>query len=146
MVAKNIAVALFGVFFIMLAIFSTKSFADEDKSKKARHSFKNKILNEIPYSDEMKDVWELVDGDTNLYFDDLRADRRNKGIKYTTDSLPLIGKVDGVEFQFRVGDENEFSFKSETTPFIGKIKGLSYKGSTSNENSKISVRYTIALD
>jgi hypothetical protein len=121
--------------------------AGEKKAKDMEKNFKDRVLSKIPYSEEMEYAWDIVDGDIDLLsVQGLRGDRRNKGLRYTTDSLPFIGSVDGMEFQFKAGDTNEFSFKSDVTPFVGRVDGLSYKAYTNTDNSAIYARYTISLD
>lgn len=112
----------------------------------SENDFKNRLMNEIPYGENLKHMWDVVDGDVDLHFTGLRADRRNRGLSYTTNYIPLMGDVDGIEMKFDAGKTNEFSLKSNITPFVGKVKGLSVRGSTTNEDSKVSARYTIALD
>lgn len=112
----------------------------------ADENLKNKILKRIPYQNEAKYAWEVIDGDVDLYFTGLRADRGNKGIEYTTNSLPFMGDVNGFELKFEAGENNKISFKSDVLPFIGRMEGLSFKGATGEEGSHISARYTIALD
>lgn len=115
-------------------------------SKKMETSFKQKVMDTIPYSEDIKYMWDVVDGDVDLHFAGLRGDRRNQGLKYTTDTLPFVGQVDGMELQFKAGSDNGLFFKSDKMPLIGRVKGLSYKGALSNSDSAFFARYTIALD
>lgn len=116
------------------------------KSKKDKEEWEDKILAMLPQGDRLKHMWEVVDGDVNLYFKGLRFDRGNKGVTYKTKTLPLIGEMDNTELKFEAGEDNKLSFKSSTVPFIGDIEGLSFRGSTGNKGSRISARYTISLD
>lgn len=120
---------------------------DKYKSKLMdQDDFEEKILDKIPYGHGFRKVWNVVDGDVDLYVTGLRADRRNKGVKYKTDKIPLIGTVDGLDLQFDAGERTEFSFESSHIPFAGKLEGFSFKGATGNKGSRISARYTIAFD
>jgi len=141
---------ILGVFYsIILCMPPTICVANEkrNKAKTMGKNFKEKVMDTVPYSEELEQTWNIIDGDVDLMgIQGLRGDRKNKGLEYKTNALPLIGEVDGVEFKFKTGDKNEFSFKSQITPFIGDIKGLSYRGYTNTNNSAIFARYTIALD
>jgi len=56
----------------------------------------------------------------------------------------MIGDVDGFEMEFCAGKDMEINFKSDVTPFIGKLEGLSFRGKA-GEDSAISFRYTVKL-
>lgn len=144
---QRIIIALLVTVFTMTAPCTyAEETAEKNKAKKIEKSFKQKVMDEIPYSEDIKYMWDIVDGDIDLYVTGLRGDRRNKGLKYTTDTMPLIGKIDGMELQFKAGNKNGLFFKSDKMPFIGHIKGLSYKGAISNKDTALFARYTIALD
>jgi len=150
MQTTRILTLILGVFYsVFLCLPSTICIAGDErnKAKKMGKNFKEKVMDKIPYSEELEHTWNVIDGDVDLIgIQGLRGDRRNKGLEYKTSMLPFIGEVDGVEFKFKAGEKNEFSFKSDITPFIGDIKSLSYKGYTNTNNSAIFARYTIALD
>lgn len=119
---------------------------EKNKPKKVEKSFKQKVMDKIPYSENAKHLWDVVDGDVDLHFVGLRGDRRNQGLKYTTDTLPFVGQVDGMKLEFKAGGNNGLFFKSDKMPFIGRVKGLNYKGAISDGNNAFFARYTIALD
>lgn len=105
----------------------------------------DKILALIPHSDKMKRVWSIADGDVDLHFEGLRFDRKNMGVKYTTSTLPMIGEMTGIEFEFEAGDDNNLSFESDIMPLVGHIDGFTFKGSAGDDN-RISARYTMNFD
>lgn len=107
---------------------------------------KERIMAAIPYSEDLEYMWNVVDGDVDVYFTGLRVHKNSKGFRYTTNHMPFIGPVDGLEMQFTAGEDMKFTFKSDRMPIIGKLEGLNYKGSMNNGNAEISARYTIALD
>ena len=108
-------------------------------------SLEDKLIEQVPYGGRLKYLWNIADGDVDIHFTGLRFNRKNMGLDYTTSTLPVIGTMDGVRFQLKAGDDNEFSFESRIIPFVGDIEGFSFKGSI-GDNSRISARYTIALD
>lgn len=108
-------------------------------------NIEDKVLAIVPYGDNLKHMWNVVDGDVDLHFKGLRADRGNTGITYKTSTIPLIGYVEGLQLKFEAGKEQKVSFESNKIPLIGTIEGFNFKGSIS-KNSRISARYTIAFD
>jgi hypothetical protein len=117
------------------------------KDKKSRKKVKNTLVQKIPFGDDLGDTWEFINGEVDIMgFENLRADRRNKGLQYTTNDLPLLGSVDGLDMRFAAGEDMEFSFTSDVTPFIGKIEGLSFKGAAGTDDNHISARYKIKFD
>lgn len=117
--------------------YSFQSKKDED--------IEDQILAIVPQGQNMKKLWYIVDGETDLYFENLRADKSNKGVKYTMTSVPLLGDIDGTKFEFSAGDKMEFGFKSNQIPLIGEVEGFRLRGSVS-ENASISARYTMKFD
>ncbi len=116
------------------------------KSKlRDEEDFKKMIMEKIPYAKQAKYMWDVVDGDVDIYMKNLRADRKNKGLSYTTNRLPLIGEVKNVEFKFNAGEDMGMSFETNRMPFVGTLEGFKLKG-TMGEDSRISARYTIPLD
>lgn len=115
------------------------------KSNEDKQDFGDKVLAMVPHGKKMKKAWKVIDGDVDLYFEGLRADRGNKGLKYTTTAMPLIGEVSGTEFEFSAGEEMEFSFESNRIPLAGEIEGFRLKGSV-GDDAKISARYTMKFD
>lgn len=71
----------------------------------------DKILKKIPYHRQLRATWNLVDGETDLYVDGLRFDRRNKGVTYTTDTLPIMGQIDGLKIKASAGKDQEISVR-----------------------------------
>ena len=109
-------------------------------------NWEDEILEKIPHGERLKYMWNVVDGDVDLHFTGLRFDRGNTGVSYKTNYVPFIGEMDTVQFRFDAGEENEISFKTSHVPFAGDLQGLNFKASTGDSGSKISARYTIALD
>ena len=106
----------------------------------------DEILDKIPFGDDLKGAWHFVDGDTDIIFIGLRADRRNKGLTFTTKKLPILGEFDDVEFKFSAGDDNEVSFTTHTIPLMGRLEGFSFKATAGDDNNKVFARYTVAFD
>ncbi len=173
MEVKNLTIALFTIFFVIPIIIPQNVLADEgesvdiqneepafveyedptvpeDQESKFKLKFAEKndleqrIMEEIPYAKQAKYMWNVVDGDVDIYFEDLRVDRRNRGLVYTTNTVPFIGEVDDIEFKFKAGKKMNVSFETSRIPFAGKLEGFKFKG-TVGDNSKVSVRYTIPL-
>ncbi len=107
--------------------------------------FVDRLMEEIPYSKSLKYTWNVIDGDVDVYFEDLRVDRRNRGLTYTVDSLPLIGKIKGGELKAMVGEDSKLTFKSDYMPFVGRIEGFQLKMSAGTDDSNISLRYKTAI-
>ncbi len=116
-----------------------------DKNKASFNSneddFIERLMKKIPYSKSLKYTWKVVDGDVDLYFEDLRFDRGNKGVSYKIDTLPMIGKIHGTELKAEVGEDNKLTFKSDYMPLVGRIDGFQLKASTTADDSNISLRY-----
>jgi hypothetical protein len=108
-------------------------------------SVEESILAQIPYGENFKYMWNVVDGDVDLHFEGLRADRGNTGIAYKTNTVPFIGDVEGLQLKFEAGREQSFSFETNKMPLVGTIEGFNFKGSV-GDNSKVFARYTIAFD
>ncbi len=117
----------------------------KSSSRKDDRDMDEKILSMVPQGHNMKKLWKVVDGDVDLHFEGLRADRSNKGLKYKTNAMPLIGEIRGTEFEFSAGEDMEFGFKSNRIPFAGEVEGFQLKGSVSDD-AKISARYTYKFD
>ena len=120
---------------------STNSYASKDKG-----DFVDDLMEKIPYSKQLKYTWNVVDGDVDLYFEDLRVDRRNKGVSYTMETLPLIGEMEGSEIRAEVGDDNKITFKSDYMPLMGRVDGFQFKASTGTDDSTVSFKYKTAID
>jgi hypothetical protein len=120
--------------------------ADKKSSEsKKKDDFVDRLMEKIPYSQSLKYTWDVVDGDVDLYFKDLRVDRRNKGLSYTVNSLPMIGEMNGSELRADVGEESKLTFKSDYVPFVGHVDGFQFKASTGTDDSNISLRYKIDI-
>lgn len=117
----------------------------KSSSSKDKRDLDEKILAMVPHGQKMKKLWKIVDGDVDLHFVGLRGDRRNKGLKYTTNSMPLLGEIRGTEFKFSAGEEMKFGFESNRIPFAGEVEGFQFKGSV-GDDAKISARYTYKFD
>ncbi|MFK7839367.1 MAG: hypothetical protein AB8B83_03470 [Bdellovibrionales bacterium] len=99
------------------------------------------LMKKIPYSKQLKYTWDIIDGDVDLYFENLRADRSNRGITYKMIELPMIGKMQGSELKADIGKDSKLTFKSDYMPMVGHIDGLEFKASAGTDKSVISLRY-----
>ena len=108
-------------------------------------SFEDRLSEEFPIVKKLKPAWNLANGETDIFVENLRADRRNKGLTYKTNYIPFIGTSEAVEFKFRAGEENSVSFESDYIPFAGRVDGFNIKGSV-GDDSKIFARYTVKFD
>lgn len=135
-----------------LLINSPKSTSDTSgtsasfKSKEEKQDFGDKVLAMVPHGKKMKQAWKVIDGDVDLYFAGLRANRGNKGLKYKTNTVPFMGTYDGLELEFDAGEKTEFSFKSDNMPLVGKVEGFTFKGAAGTDGGKISARYTMKFE
>ena len=122
--------------------------AKEEKSANyfVKKNFEDKILEKIPHGTKLKNMWNIVDGDVDVYFQGLKVDRRNKGLTYTIKNLNFIGGMNDIELEFSAGRDNEVSFKTHMIPFMGTLEGFSLKGTAGTDDNKIFARYTIPLD
>ncbi len=123
---------------------------DEKRSATARFieeaNLEDKILSKVPHGSRIKHIWNIVDGDVDLYFTGLRADKGNRGITYTTTNLPVIGKINDMKFEFSAGETNEISFTTHVIPFMGELKGFTLKGTAGDDDNKIFARYTVPFE
>ena len=110
-----------------------------------KQDFEERLMEAIPYAEELRPVWHFIDGDTDIFIPNLRVDRRNKGLVYKTSEIPFVGKMEGIEFKLKAGEEMELGFESNHIPFMGELEGFNIKGSV-GEESKIFARYTIKFD
>ncbi len=121
--------------------------SDRKKDKKAIKSAAGGLKDKIPFGEDLGQTWEFINGEVDILgFENLRADRRNKGLQYTTNELPALGAIDGLNMKFSAGEDIEFSFKSDVTPFIGKIDGLNFEGAAGTDGGEFSARYKIQFD
>lgn len=123
---------------------------DEDTKKTSTYfvqkSIEDEILDKIPHGSKFKQMWNIVDGDVDLYITGLRADRNNQGLSYTLSNQSFIGNMNDIEIKFSAGLENKISFKTHMIPFLGQLEGFSLKGSIDTKNSNFFARYTVPLD
>lgn len=111
-----------------------------------KKDLEQRIIENIPFAEDLKPVWHLVDGKTDVFIPNLRVDRRNKGLTYTTNTIPFIGTFEGTELKFKAGEDMKFTFESDYIPFMGRLEGFNVKASVSEDESSIFARYTIPLD
>jgi len=117
----------------------------KSKSKDSK-DWEDKVMAAVPQAKQLKKMWNFIDGDTDLHFTGLRIDRGNKGLKYSTHFVPMIGEMETVEVEFMAGQDLELSLESSHIPFAGDLDGFKFKTSVSNNKSKILARYTIPFD
>lgn len=129
---------------VMLGVDDTAE-KNTKKFKSADDSFADKLMEKIPYKKSLKHAWNIIDGDVDLYFEDLRIDRRNKGISYKMASLPMIGKVSGSGLSADLGEDTKLTFKSDYMPLAGRVDGFQFKASAGTNDSNISFRYKIDI-
>ncbi len=99
------------------------------------------ILNQLPYKNTLKYTWEIVDGEADLMgVQNLRADAGNKGITYKTSTIPLTGNLKDAHIQADIGEETALKFESEYIPVIGRVEGLQFKSSVGSD-AELSLRY-----
>lgn len=163
MTKKCITITLLGVCFMMLIVAFSTAYADEaieasnketqpSEQKRYRKNsldedeLKARLMDMIPYAEEMKYMWDIADGDVDIYFKGLRFDAGNKGMVYKSNFVPYIGNVSGMEYKLAAGEKPKFSIKSNYMPVIGKIDGMSYKASVKSGDARVFARYTIAFD
>ncbi len=133
------------------AVFAGETNQSEDKKPVAKFTkkkdFEDRLMDEIPYAKELKPIWKFVDGDVDVMgIDNLRADRRNKGLIYTTNYIPFVGETKEIEFKLRGGDDFSLSFQTSHIPFAGELKGFKMHGKVGSDDSKIVAQYKIPLD
>ena len=119
--------------------------ADQKNAKSKEEDFADKVLKKIPYGQSLKQVWHVVDGDVDLYFEDLRMDRGNRGVSYKMDFVPLIDRVDGTGLKAHVGEDSKLTFESDYVPLVGRVDGLQFKASTGNNGSHMLLRYKTSI-
>ncbi|MEZ5813238.1 MAG: hypothetical protein R3E13_00690 [Alphaproteobacteria bacterium] len=118
---------------------------DKNSSKNKAEDFAERIMEQMPYSRQLKSTWHLIDGDTDIYVEGLRVDRGNRGLSYQTSAMPFIGEVEGVKFTAEAGKDNKLKFESSVIPFVGHVEGLKFKSSV-GKAAQVSVRYTVPLE
>lgn len=119
----------------------TSKFKSDDET-----DFKDKLIEKIPFGDKMHHSWKIIDGDVDLYFDGLRADRGNKGVEYKSNTIPFIGKMDKSEWKVDAGEDMKFTFISKALPFVDDIEGFHFKTTISEDDNRAYARYTVAFD
>jgi len=120
---------------------------ESSNSFKAKgNDFVDKLMKKIPYSKQLKYTWDVVDGDVDLYFENLRVDRGNQGVSYKTNTLPIVGDMEGSEIKAEFGQDSKLTFKSDYMPMMGRIDGFQFKASASTDDTAISMRYKTNID
>ena len=100
------------------------------------------LMNRIPYKKSLKHTWKFIDGDVDVAgVNNLRVNRRNKGLRYKTNHIPLIGEVEGTELRADAGEDTKLTMTSDRLPFTGRVDGMTFKASVGNDDSKVSLRY-----
>lgn len=107
--------------------------------------FADRLMKRIPYHKSLRYTWDIADGDVDIYFENLRVDRRNKGLSYKTDSLPMIGKMDGAELEANLGGDSKLTFKSDYMPLVGRVDGFQFRASAGTDDRNISLRYKVDI-
>jgi hypothetical protein len=90
--------------------------------------------------------WKVIDGDVDLYFEGLRADRGNNGVEYKSNTIPFIGEMEKSEWKVDAGEDMKFTFISKALPFVDDIEGFHFKTTISEDDNRAYARYTIAFD
>lgn len=115
------------------------------KPPKKREKMVDRVLKKIPFGKDLKSTWKVIDGDIDVMnVENLRLDRKNMGVSYSTNTIPMIGDVDHVNFKFEGGQENRATFESTALPYMGHIDGLKIRASA-GDDSRVSFRYKIKL-
>ncbi len=104
----------------------------------------DQLLDKVPYKKQMKYTWKLMKGDEDLYFENLRVDRGNKGLVYKTNYVPFMGETQGTQIKVEVGEDTQLTYKSDAVPGLQRIEGLDFKV-TAGSDSAISLRYSKPL-
>lgn len=99
------------------------------------------IMHHVPYKNTLKHTWNVIDGDVDLGVTNLRMNRRNKGVTYKTNHIPLVGEVKGTELRADAGEDTKLTLTSDRLPFGGRVEGLQFKASVGSDDSNISLRY-----
>jgi len=90
----------------------TKPHNNFKPEKQKDHTNKvEKALKKIPHSDKLKYTWDVIDGDVDLYFEDLRLDKGNRGVSYKTNTIPYMGKMDGMQIKAEIGEDSKLTFQ-----------------------------------
>lgn len=119
------------------------AFADEKRS--GTDKFVDNLMEKIPYSKTLKYTWDVMDGDVDLVgVKNLRADVSNRGLKYQSDTLPFIGKLEDARLTAEMGKDNNLIYESSRLPLVGRVDGMEFRTSV-GDDSAISIRYKIAF-
>lgn len=105
----------------------------------------DRLVKNIPYGHSLKQTWHVVDGDVDLYFEGLRVNRRNKGVSYTVNALPVVGTINRGKLKAHLGEESNLTYASDYIPLIGRIDDMRFQASTGTQDSNISLRYKIDI-
>lgn len=104
------------------------------------------IMHHVPYKNTLKHTWNVIDGDVDLGVTNLRMNRRNKGVTYKTNHIPLVGEMKGTQIRADAGEDNKLTLTSDRLPFGGRVEGMQFKASVGNDDSNISLRYNQSID
>ncbi len=128
---------------IALVVQSTAALSQEQKMSK--DEFVNNLVEEIPYGEKLKATWDFMDGEVDVMgIKNLRVDAGNKGLKYKTTRLPMVGYIKDGEITAELGEDSRLTFETENVPFVGRINGLKFHSSV-GDDARVSLRYTISL-
>jgi hypothetical protein len=125
--------------------------ANEDYQKRKFNGdddqdIKEQLIEKIPFGSEMHKSWKVIDGDVDLYFKGLRADRQNKGVEYSSKTLPFVGEMEKSEWKIDAGEDMKFTFETNGLPFVANVEGFHFKTSVSSDDTHAYAKYTIAFD
>lgn len=118
---------------------------EKKDSKSDENDFIGRMTDKVPFGNSLKQTWRVIDGDVDLYFEDLRVDRRNKVISYKIKSMPVVGDMDNGELKANVGKDASLTYSSDYIPFVGGVDGLKFQASTGTDDTNMSLRYKIDI-
>ncbi len=121
-----------------------KDKATYSSSFKEENNAAETMLEKLPYKKQFKQGWKIVSGKEDLYFQNLRVDRSNRGLTYKTSYMPFMDDTDGIQWKAELGEDTKLTFKSDRVPLIGRVKGLEFKAAA-GEDSALSLRYKRSL-
>lgn len=102
------------------------------------------FLKQLPYKEELSYTWKVVKGDVDIYFENLRVDRGNRGLTYKSNYIPFMGESLNMRWKAELGKDNQLTFTSDTFPVVGPVKGLQFRAKAGEDNA-VSLRYRRSL-